>query len=136
MAHGPLSLLSQPVTARAENAARLSGLSRQRFSALALSGSANRAQFGPELGVNLPYIGAIASSAHDSIPDVPREACLPAISPQQAIFTHISVGMPINRGGPWYRRCGGAKAAGRCRSGAGLDPIARQDLLCRCYGRC
>src|SRR6266446_1312483 len=60
-------------------------------------GSANRAEFRPELGVNLPYIGTIASSAHDSIPDVPREACLPAISRQQAIFTHVSVGMPINR---------------------------------------
>jgi hypothetical protein len=64
---------------------------------LALSGSANRARFRPELGVNLPYIDAIASSAHDSIPDVPREACLPSISLQQAIFRHVSVGLLINR---------------------------------------
>src|SRR5713101_445547 len=38
MARGPLSLFSQPVTAHPEKAARLSGLSRQRFSALAHPG--------------------------------------------------------------------------------------------------
>src|SRR6266851_671144 len=38
MARGPLSLFSQPVTAHPKKAARLSGLSRQRFSALAHRG--------------------------------------------------------------------------------------------------